>query len=259
MIPSEKTERRSSAPPEKVFPLLDDFHHWAQWSPWEKLDPALQRSYSGPEKGVGAVYDWTGNNKVGTGRMEILESTPERVVATMRVRPGASLRSREARLASATPDDNRASLGCVGVPGAFYDTVVQPLALPGHAATLPLHRVLLHTVAAIPGSTDDWLQRLPRSQEAALILVIGCLLGPEWVEPIKRQQNARVAVLLDSSRSMGAGTPADSHWSRRSRSRRSRRSSTPTGSCPSQRARRSALKSSVGSGSPTMKPKVTSS
>lgn len=48
-------------------------------------------------------------------------------VAIHRVRPGASLRSREARLASATPDDNRASLGCVVVPGAFYDTVVQPV------------------------------------------------------------------------------------------------------------------------------------
>jgi hypothetical protein len=48
-------------------------------------------------------------------------------LAIHRVRPGASLRSREARLASATPDDNRASLGCVVVPEAFYDNVVQPL------------------------------------------------------------------------------------------------------------------------------------
>ena len=74
---------RVNAPPEKVFPFLDDFHRWAEWSPWEKLDPALQRRYSGAEKGVGAVYDWTGNNKVGTGRMEILESTPERVVVKL--------------------------------------------------------------------------------------------------------------------------------------------------------------------------------
>jgi len=48
-------------------------------------------------------------------------------LAIHRLRPGASLRSREARLASATPDDNRASLGCVVVPGAFYDAVVQPV------------------------------------------------------------------------------------------------------------------------------------
>ncbi len=74
---------RVSAPPEKVFPFLDDFHNWAEWSPWERLDPALKRSYSGAEKGVGAVYEWTGNNKVGTGRMEILESMPERVVVKL--------------------------------------------------------------------------------------------------------------------------------------------------------------------------------
>ena len=48
-------------------------------------------------------------------------------LAIHRVRPGANLRSREARLASPTPDDNRASLGCVVVPSAFYDAVVQPV------------------------------------------------------------------------------------------------------------------------------------
>jgi hypothetical protein len=48
-------------------------------------------------------------------------------LAIHRLRPGASFRSREARLASATPEDNRASLGCVVVPAAFYDQVVQPV------------------------------------------------------------------------------------------------------------------------------------
>ena len=64
------------APPEKVFALINDFHNWGQWSPWEKLDPALNRTFSGPASGKGAVYEWTGNSKVGAGRMEITEPTP---------------------------------------------------------------------------------------------------------------------------------------------------------------------------------------
>jgi uncharacterized protein YndB with AHSA1/START domain len=67
---------RIKAPPEKIFPLIDDFHAWVAWSPYEKIDPALQRSYSGAESGKGAVYEWQGNNKVGKGRMEITQSSP---------------------------------------------------------------------------------------------------------------------------------------------------------------------------------------
>ncbi|MEO5800427.1 MAG: SRPBCC family protein [Gemmatimonadales bacterium] len=75
---SFKLERSTviNAPAEKIFPFLDDFRHWGSWSPWEKLDPALQRKFSGAATGVGAVYDWVGNKKVGQGRMEILESVP---------------------------------------------------------------------------------------------------------------------------------------------------------------------------------------
>ena len=64
------------APPEKIFSLIDNFKNWAAWSPWEKLDPALKRTYSGPESGKGAAYAWEGNNDVGAGRMEIVESSP---------------------------------------------------------------------------------------------------------------------------------------------------------------------------------------
>ena len=62
------------APPERIFPLLNDFHNWGVWSPWEKLDTAMTRTYSGPESGVGATYAWSGNSDVGTGRMEITQS-----------------------------------------------------------------------------------------------------------------------------------------------------------------------------------------
>lgn len=64
------------APAEKIFPLIDDFHRWEQWSPWEKVDPALKRTYSGAASGVGAAYAWFGNKEIGQGRMEIIESTP---------------------------------------------------------------------------------------------------------------------------------------------------------------------------------------
>lgn len=64
------------APPEKVFALINDFHKWAGWSPWEKLDPEMKRTHSGAAEGKGAVYAWEGNSKVGAGRMEIKESSP---------------------------------------------------------------------------------------------------------------------------------------------------------------------------------------
>ena len=71
-------ERSASiaAPPEKVLALITDFHKWGAWSPWEKLDPAMQRTFSGPENGQGAVYEWLGNKDVGSGRMEITAITP---------------------------------------------------------------------------------------------------------------------------------------------------------------------------------------
>jgi len=70
-----------NAAPEKVFSLVNDFHSWGAWSPWEKLDPALKRTYSGATSGKGTIYEWSGNAKVGVGRMEILESSaPSKIV-----------------------------------------------------------------------------------------------------------------------------------------------------------------------------------
>jgi hypothetical protein len=64
------------ASPDKIFPYLNDFHRWTAWSPWEKVDPNMKRTYSGVNSGRGAVYGWEGNNKAGAGRMEITESSP---------------------------------------------------------------------------------------------------------------------------------------------------------------------------------------
>jgi uncharacterized protein YndB with AHSA1/START domain len=70
-----------NAPAENIFPLIADFRQWLNWSPWEGRDPALQRTYSGAERGKGAVYAWEGNKNVGSGRMEILEAaTPSKIV-----------------------------------------------------------------------------------------------------------------------------------------------------------------------------------
>src|SRR6202045_5117035 len=62
------------APAERIFPLINDFHQWVSWSPYENKDPAMKRSYSGAESGRGAVYAWDGDKNVGSGRMEILEA-----------------------------------------------------------------------------------------------------------------------------------------------------------------------------------------
>ena len=64
------------ADPAKVFALLNDFHHFGKWSPWEKLDSAMKVTHSGASSGPGAIYEWTGNDAVGAGRMEILQSVP---------------------------------------------------------------------------------------------------------------------------------------------------------------------------------------
>lgn len=70
-----------NAPAEKIFPLIADFREWLNWSPWERRDPALKRTYSGAERGNGAIYAWDGNKNVGSGRMEILEAnSPSKVV-----------------------------------------------------------------------------------------------------------------------------------------------------------------------------------
>ena len=73
-----RVQRRATikAPPDKIFPLLSDFQRWGAWSPWEKKDPDMKRSFSGPSQGKGAVYAWEGDKNVGTGRMEIVEAVP---------------------------------------------------------------------------------------------------------------------------------------------------------------------------------------
>jgi hypothetical protein len=68
------------APPERISAVLSDLRGWQAWSPFEKMDPAMKRSFSGAEKGKGAVYAWSGNDDVGSGSMTITGSeAPSRV------------------------------------------------------------------------------------------------------------------------------------------------------------------------------------
>lgn len=69
-----------SAPASAVYANLEDFHRWKAWSPWEGLDPKLNREYTGQERGEGAVYSWRGNSDVGSGRMTVVEAKPHQLV-----------------------------------------------------------------------------------------------------------------------------------------------------------------------------------
>lgn len=64
------------APADKIFPLINDYRNWGSWSPYEHVDPAMQRTFSGAPSGKGSVYEWRGNKNIGHGRMEILDTAP---------------------------------------------------------------------------------------------------------------------------------------------------------------------------------------
>ena len=68
------------APPGKIYPMINDLKAWAAWSPYEKKDPAMKRTFGAVTAGKGATYSWEGDKNVGQGNMEILESTPQKVV-----------------------------------------------------------------------------------------------------------------------------------------------------------------------------------
>jgi hypothetical protein len=87
--PEFRIERsaRIGAPMLQVAELIDDFRAWGRWSPWEHLDPTMQRTFSGADTGVGAVYEWDSRGKAGAGRMEITEmrAGPERGLITIKL------------------------------------------------------------------------------------------------------------------------------------------------------------------------------
>ena len=83
MQPSSYRVMRSvaiAAPPDALFPHMNDLKKWEVWNPWGKADPNLKLTYGGPASGVGANYSWAGNNEVGEGRATISESRPSESV-----------------------------------------------------------------------------------------------------------------------------------------------------------------------------------
>lgn len=87
-MPASFTVTRSidiRAPAETLYPHIADFHAWAAWSPYEKKDLAMKKTYSGAPSGVGAIYEWDGNRNVGQGRLEMLEArAPSKVKVDLR-------------------------------------------------------------------------------------------------------------------------------------------------------------------------------
>ena len=69
-----------NAPSDKVFPLINDIKAWTAWSPYEKKDPAMKRTYGAVTAGKGATYAWEGDKNVGQGSMEMVESGPRKIV-----------------------------------------------------------------------------------------------------------------------------------------------------------------------------------
>lgn len=80
--PDFRVERKATIParPAEVFAQVSDLHKWQAWSPWERLDPQLKRTYSESAAGTGASYAWVGNRNVGEGRMTITECRPNELV-----------------------------------------------------------------------------------------------------------------------------------------------------------------------------------
>jgi len=113
-------ERRATidAPPELVFPLVNDFHAWTRWSPYEHRDPAMTREFAGATAGEGAIYSWDGNDDIGAGRMTLTRSiSNERVAIRLEFsRPMAATNQVEF-VFQASGDDPRGVWGMDGQNG----------------------------------------------------------------------------------------------------------------------------------------------
>ena len=83
MQPSEYQVTRTaeiSASPEAVFAHVNELRKWDGWSPWARLDPQVKNTYEGPTEGTGAIFKWSGNDKVGAGQLTITESRPDELI-----------------------------------------------------------------------------------------------------------------------------------------------------------------------------------
>ena len=143
------------ASPETIYPLIGDWHNFLTWSPFEK-DPGMKRTFKGPASARGAIYEWDGNNKVGSGRIEIIEAvSPSRLVMQLdMVRPMKAQNMVEFTLAAkgGTTDVTWAMKGRVPFMGKLMSLVMncekmvgsqfeEGLAKLKNLAEQPAHRV----------------------------------------------------------------------------------------------------------------------
>ena len=114
------------APAERIFFLIDDFHHWPDWAPQDKEDPTMKRIYSGAESGAGAISDWQGTGNAGKGRMTITESAaPNKVVVKVDfVRPFVAHNVNEFVLESAEPGTSTTVTWTMRGPNLFFMKVM---------------------------------------------------------------------------------------------------------------------------------------
>ena len=113
-----------SAPPDKIYPLINDFHAWQAWSPWEKMDPAMKRTFGDTTAGKGATYAWEGNSKVGQGSMQITESAaPSKVTIDLHfIKP---MEGRDVAEFTLTPNGNATTVSwAMHGPNPFIAKVI---------------------------------------------------------------------------------------------------------------------------------------
>jgi uncharacterized protein YndB with AHSA1/START domain len=149
------TVRRTTsieAPAERVHALLNDFHAWSQWSPWEDLDPQMRRTYSGAESGTGAEYSWEGNKKAGKGSMTITADAPHQV---------------DVALHFEKPFPSRSRIELVLTPTGEHTTAVEWLMHGELSGVMRLFAMVRSMDSLVGGDFEKGLSRLKRVAESA--------------------------------------------------------------------------------------------
>ena len=68
------------ASPDEVYAAVSDLATWPAWGVWFEREPGMVTDYNEQTAGLGAWYTWTG--KDGTGRLEIVEVDPGKMMRT---------------------------------------------------------------------------------------------------------------------------------------------------------------------------------
>src|SRR5690349_20139497 len=79
VLPSKFEITRSATintSPQYVFEEVNNLEKWNNWDYWHSLDPEMKITYSDQKSGKGATYEWSGNSKVGEGKLQVTESNP---------------------------------------------------------------------------------------------------------------------------------------------------------------------------------------